>query len=299
MDAIAFARQSDGTFKQSGAITTTHGRFQWLLSDGSWDGGWAVEPLEKLIERMAQGGPYKYRQYRVIPETKAPLVIEACCNSCGLAADIMRPYKVTESDLPVEPLTQQAIDALNFIYPGGNRAYSEEYVAQVTRWWDGTNMKWTGSPFFNAAVGRDVICCDYTIDKEVTNANHNIPLGFVVAPNGFITVKGLKGHFCSVFCLAMEMFLYRNRRCAGCGKYIPKKEWTSPEKFRGENYPKYRYCSEACKKRQDKFEFGVMSTEHVRRALGMIPVAVADKPGRRKRAPNKAYLERLGAGALA
>jgi hypothetical protein len=93
MDAIAFTRQSDGTFKQSGAITTTHGRFQWLKNDGSWDGGWAVAPLEKLIERMAQGGPYKYSQYRILPD-KTPTMerIKASCQSCGLPADISKPF---------------------------------------------------------------------------------------------------------------------------------------------------------------------------------------------------------------
>jgi hypothetical protein len=180
----------------------------------------------------------------------------------------MRAYVITGSDLPTEPLTQQAVDALNYIYPSGKRAYSEEYVAQVMKWWDG--KKWTGSPFFNAAVGQAIRCCDYIIDPKVKNAGHDVPVGFSVATHGLISVKGVTGHFCSIFCLAMEMFLYRNRRCAGCREYIPKKEWTSPEKFRGENYPKYRYCFEACKKKQEKLEFGVLSTEHVRRVLGMV-----------------------------
>ncbi|PYV68250.1 MAG: hypothetical protein DMG96_37000 [Acidobacteria bacterium] len=55
MSEITFTRTEDG-IKQGGSINTDYGRFQWLRDDGSWDGGWAVEPITDLLARMNLGG---------------------------------------------------------------------------------------------------------------------------------------------------------------------------------------------------------------------------------------------------
>ncbi len=287
MNEIIFMRRPDGSFLRAGELSTTHGRFQWF-DEGRWTGGWAIEPLEDLLARMTRNGPYKYGQYRIVPATKPPLSIEPCCGSCGLAADYARTYLVTERDSPITPLTQDDIDRLNYRYPNGKRAYSEAYVQSVLDKWTGD--KWIGSPFYGGMFGQTVQCCDYVIDPDVKNAGHDAP-GFAVNKHGLISVEGFPGQFCSVYCLAMGMFLYRNRRCAGCAELLPKKEWTSPEKFRGGNYPKYRYCSDACKNRWK--DNPIMSTEHVRCVLGMLPTLPKQSKQRKKRNPNLAYLQRL------
>jgi hypothetical protein len=110
MDGITFARQADGSFSRDGEITSTHGRFQWLRNDGSWDGGWAKEPVSVLLERMSLSGPYKYDQYRILPAEMLPLEIKPTCAGCGAIAGedcqkaceyIFGPAEVTES-LPIQ-----------------------------------------------------------------------------------------------------------------------------------------------------------------------------------------------------
>jgi hypothetical protein len=85
---IGFTRQQDGTFQQTGSITTRAGRFQWLKDDGKWDGGWKVEPLEDLLARMDHSGPYKYQEYRIMAAEIPPLVIKPTCAGCGMPAGI-------------------------------------------------------------------------------------------------------------------------------------------------------------------------------------------------------------------
>jgi hypothetical protein len=85
---IVFTKQTDGTFAQSGDVNTEHGRFQWQNDKGVWDGGWAVEPIADLLDRMMLHGPYKYDVYRILPATKPELIINPTCAGCGVIAGI-------------------------------------------------------------------------------------------------------------------------------------------------------------------------------------------------------------------
>jgi len=84
---ITFTRTEDG-IKQGGSINTDYWRFQWLRDDGSWDGGWAVEPITDLLARMNLGGPYKYSAYRILEAETPALVIKPTCHGCGMIAGI-------------------------------------------------------------------------------------------------------------------------------------------------------------------------------------------------------------------
>ena len=74
-----------GTYRGSGECTTTHARLYWQRTDGTWDGGWAVEPLEDLLARMRHIGPYKYPAYRIVEAEKPPAPEPGrVCENCGL-----------------------------------------------------------------------------------------------------------------------------------------------------------------------------------------------------------------------
>jgi hypothetical protein len=47
------------------------------------EGGWALEPISDLLERMKRSGPYKYEQYRILPVGKPVLDIKPTCAGCG------------------------------------------------------------------------------------------------------------------------------------------------------------------------------------------------------------------------
>ncbi len=194
---------------------------------------------------------------------KKKLVIHPCCTSCGLPGDVGKPYVVTAADVPKLPPPER-----KDLPPKMAREWEET----VARWWDAERKIWTGSPFFNAAPGQTVRCCDYVIDPTVKNAGHDVPAGFETNDYGQIVAPGIPGQFCSVFCLAMEMFLYRNRRCANCANLLPKKNWLSPEnaakKGKAFRYPKYKLCPQ-CEADGREIPENVMTTGHVMRALGM------------------------------
>lgn len=82
---ITFQRNDD-TFTQQGELDCDFGVFQWLRTDGTWDGGWTVEPVSDLLIRMQSAGPYKYSAYRILPATKPSLVIKPTCAGCGTIA---------------------------------------------------------------------------------------------------------------------------------------------------------------------------------------------------------------------
>lgn len=69
-------------------LGTAHGRFQWLRDNGRWDGEWTTEPVTELIARMKRSGPYRYAAYRILPATKAELVIRPTCAGCGAIAGV-------------------------------------------------------------------------------------------------------------------------------------------------------------------------------------------------------------------
>ncbi|MDP9160715.1 MAG: hypothetical protein M3O09_10885 [Acidobacteriota bacterium] len=82
---IVFSRNESGTYTQSGEVTTSTGKLEWLVDDGKWDGGWRIEPVAALIERM-NAGPYKYLQYRILEAEKPTLDIKSTCAGCGANA---------------------------------------------------------------------------------------------------------------------------------------------------------------------------------------------------------------------
>src|SRR5215469_856458 len=152
---VVFTKQSDGRYQQQGQCSGTHGRFQWLREDRTWDGGWKIEPVAELLARMTLGGPYKYVQFRILCAKKPEIIIHPCCSSCGLPGDVSKPYVVQPHDIPA-------------VSPDGSGS-------EFLKWWDGD--KWTGSPFLNAGLGQTVLCCEYVIDPKVKNAGHDIPAG--------------------------------------------------------------------------------------------------------------------------
>jgi hypothetical protein len=241
---LQYDRKTDGTFDVVGEVNSKHAKFYWLNED-VWEGGWVTEPTEDLIARMSQPGPYKYAQYRIVEANKPPLRIAACCDSCGLPSDVTKTITFEQ--------------AKHWTGQDNDWSESEDYTA-----------------FFEVESGKAVSCCDYRIDPtQKKNTDHvgHINAGFQL--NEFGQIKHGGKAFCSVFCLAMGMFLYRNRRCANCAATLPKAGWTSHEDFKGENYPKYKFCSDECKHRAKRYldSRQMMSTEHVMEALGMIKPA--------------------------
>ena len=217
------------------------GTFEWSDDGGrNWTGSPAVVDVDELAGRMMLGGPYKAgRKYRVVEQAKAKLVIDPCCSSCGIPGDISKPMVVEAQHCDHEPGTY--------------------------------------STFFGASIGQAIHACDYVIDPTVENAGHAVPAGFTA--NAYDQIVAAQGQFCSVFCLAMELFLNRNRRCAGCAKRLAKDEWISPEDSQAKTYPKYKYCSKPCEKRGHDF-----TTPHVMEVLGIVIKPPAKKaPARRER----------------
>jgi|SRR5579872_2664776 hypothetical protein len=97
-----------------------------------------------------------------------------------------------------------------------------------------------------------------------------LPAGFKTNTYGQMVVTGYQGQFCSVFCLAMELFLYRHRRCAGCAKRLPKEKWIAPEDSQAKTYAKYKYCGDACEESWHKREYEILTTPHVMEVLGIV-----------------------------
>lgn len=85
---ITYSSTSLGAYQAEGQCTSTHGRFYWQRQDGTWDGGWAVEPLEDLLARMGHSGPYKYPAYQIVEAEPPQIVIKPTCFGCGMIAGI-------------------------------------------------------------------------------------------------------------------------------------------------------------------------------------------------------------------
>ena len=139
---ILFTKQTDGSFAQSGAISTKYGQFQWF--DGQhWQGGWAVEPIKDLMERMQLSGPYRYTQYRILPAKKPALPIYPRCPKCNIPEDIHTSHTVTQEDIPVLPID---LDYLESTLPDGRKApcrccrterlQGTGYYNRILKWWD-------------------------------------------------------------------------------------------------------------------------------------------------------------------
>jgi hypothetical protein len=197
-------------------------------------------------------------------EVKAKLVIDPCCTSCGIAGDVRKPM-VIES---------QHCEHRENCHHGHNHCLFNEDCEHCDHSGPGEY-----STFFKAMLGQTVQGRETVIDATVTNA------GLKTNAYGQIVAAGHQGQFCSMHCLAMDLFLYRNRRCAGCAQHLAKKDWISPERSQSKAaYPKYRYCGEPCQKRWHSREGDILTAEHVMAALG----AVNTQGNQRQRASKKA-----------
>jgi len=174
---LLFVKQDDGTFTQTGEVTTKHGTFHWMKENGNWstsiDGSGAIEPIQDLLDRMhREDSPYKYQQYCIREATKPPLDINPCCTSCGVPGDTTKPVSYEQ--------------AKNWRGQSNDWSEGEDYTA-----------------FFGVATGQIEVCCDYNISKTSTNTSHAHPSDFKVNEWGQIVALGRT--FCSVFCLAQEL----------------------------------------------------------------------------------------------
>src|SRR5205809_2159610 len=96
------------TYRRQARRTTCQNRFQWQREDGSWDGGWVIEPVPDLLARMNRGGPYKYTRYRITEASKPELVILPTCVGCGMLAGLSCGNAHTEAH--GDPLAEPLID---------------------------------------------------------------------------------------------------------------------------------------------------------------------------------------------
>jgi hypothetical protein len=207
--------------------------------------------------------------YELRPAEVKKLVIDPCCTSCGLPGDVSKPLTVEQEHCEHKikcshKLTCGRKDCLK----DPSKCLHTNHCGLNEPCEDCDHKEpGTYSTFFGASIGQPIHACDTVIDPTVTNAVHAVPAGFKANTYDQIVATGYQGQFCSVFCLAMELFLYRNRRCAGCAKRLPKDKWIAPEDSQAKAYPKYRYCGEPCEKRWHK---DILTTPHVVETLGIV-----------------------------